>query len=788
MIPPEGDRGMAPFEADGRTSGERPNPHLGDAPRIPRFEILDRLGEGSAAVVYRAQDRELHRTVALKVQRATMSMSDVARQRFRREAQAAAGLSHPNVVQVYDAGEAGGQHYLVMEVVDGRPLADLVTPASRGQKELLQLLEKAARGVAAAHEKGIVHRDLKPSNILVTASGEPKVADFGLAHLLDSTLQLTRTGAALGTPIYMSPEQVEGRVKDITPRTDVYALGAILYEMLVGRPPYTGDTIVELYAKIARDEPVPPHKANPDIATELGAIALKALDKEPARRYATAGLFADDLARYLGGRPVEARATSTVYRIYRHVKRHRAAVAAGAAGLLLVAGVALAGQRRARLLEDERLKDRQAAEERLRRASTSSLESSRVRENALRRVSTLWGRTVAVHEWKKQPARKPAEIRRELEEILREVSTLLADSPDLPQAAYVRARAHFSAGDLNAAESDLTQLLARQSEFTPGWALLARVKLERYIEHLYAWSNRERGLRRQEAEPILREAEAALRRCGPGGLGKSTSEQWGLSWTAEDAIQENLVQALRIRYVDGNKDAARARLEKVHQESPAAEYCNFIGNWSGEATRAAEWLGQAIALAPHWEKLYLNRSVIFQAMGEGQKAIDDLTRAIAINPNLVLAYDHRASHRVRAGDADGAIQDCERALELDPRRSSVLVHRAEARILKMDFAQAARDATQALVLYPESPEAHHSRSRARLSLGDLEGARADNLKSIELEPEAYWYILQRAEISQVRKDFAAVVRDCDQALRMAPANWGGRAFTEKLKAEAQRVR
>src|SRR6185503_10933872 len=322
---------MAPFESSA--------PPPAEAPKIPRFDILDRLGEGAAAVVYRAQDRELHRIVALKVQRASMSMSDIARQRFRREAQAAAGLSHPNVVQVYDAGEAAGQHYLVMEVVDGRPLSDLVTPARRGHRELLQLLEKAARGVAAAHEKGIVHRDLKPANILVTASGEPKVADFGLAHLLDSTLQLTRTGAALGTPIYMSPEQVEGRVKDITPRTDVYALGAILYEMLVGRPPYTGDTIVELYAKIARDEPVPPRKANPDVAPELGAIALKALDKEPACRYADAGLFADDLARYLEGRPVEARATSTAYRIYRHVKRHRATVAAAAAGLLLVAGV-----------------------------------------------------------------------------------------------------------------------------------------------------------------------------------------------------------------------------------------------------------------------------------------------------------------------------------------------------------------------------------------------------------------------------------------------------------------
>lgn len=771
MIPLEGDRGMAPLDGDNRMSG-------GEAPRIPRFDILDRLGEGAAAVVYRAQDRELHRIVALKVQRASQSMSDIARQRFRREAQAAAGLSHPNVVQVYDTGETEGQHYLVMEVVDGRPLADILGQSRPDQTTLLRLLEKAARGVAAAHEKGIVHRDLKPSNILVTASGEPKVADFGLAHLLDSTQQLTRTGAALGTPIYMSPEQAEGRVKDITPRTDVYALGAILYEMLAGTPPHSGSTLVELYSKIARDEPVPPRNVDPTVAPEIEAIALKAIDKEPARRYATAGLFADDLRRFLDGKPVEARPASTAYRAYRHIRKHRGALGAAAAALIVVAGVAIAGQRRTRALEEERRKDRLA--------SSTSLEAARARETSLRRLSTLWARTVAVHEWKKQPSRKPAEIRRELDDIVREVSALIADSPDLLQAIYVRARARFAAGDLQAAQSDLAPLLEKHPEFTPGWSLLARVKLERYVEHLYAWSQHERRMRRKEAEPILREAEAAMKRCDAGGTGKSTSEQWGLSWTPEDAIQENLVKALKVRYIDNDMDAARAMLEKANQESPAAEYCNLIGNWAGEATRAVEWMNRAIALAPHWDKPYLNRSVVYQVMAERQKAIDDLTRVLEINPTLALAYDHRASYRVKGDDADGAIQDANRALELDPRRSSSLVHRAEARLLKGDAQQAVQDTTEAIALSPESPEAWHSRCRARMALGLIREAAADNARAIELEPEAYWFILQRAQIAEVRKDWPAVARDCDQALRMAAPNWAAREFTEKLRAEALR--
>ena len=213
-----------------------------DPPSIPRYEILERMGEGATSVVYRARDRELNRAVAVKVLRPTAALSELARQRFQREAKAAAGLSHPHVVTLYDAGEAGGQFYLVMELVEGRPLNEALREGTLDRKASLRILEKVARGVAAAHDKGVIHRDLKPSNILIPPSGEPKVADFGLAHVVDSTAELTRTGSSLGTPLYMSPEQVEGRSKEITPRTDVYSLGAILYEVLTGRPPHGGET------------------------------------------------------------------------------------------------------------------------------------------------------------------------------------------------------------------------------------------------------------------------------------------------------------------------------------------------------------------------------------------------------------------------------------------------------------------------------------------------------------------------------------------------------------------
>src|SRR6185503_11062593 len=308
-------------------------------PALSRFEIQDVVGQGATAVVYRARDRQLNRTVAVKVLRDMPGMNEVVRERFRREGQAAAGLAHPNVVTVYDAGEEGGVSYLIMELVEGRPLDQLI---KEPKADLLPLLEKAARGVAAAHERGIVHRDLKPANILVTPSGEPKVGDFGLAHIVETRTELTRTGTALGTPLYMAPEQVEARSGDISPRTDVYALGAILYELLTGQPPHVAPSLADLYARIVRQDPVPPRKAAPGVAPDAETIALKALEKEPARRYADAREFADDLKRFLSGEPILARPVGAWGRLYRRCRRNPAGTILGlvAAVALLAAGVA----------------------------------------------------------------------------------------------------------------------------------------------------------------------------------------------------------------------------------------------------------------------------------------------------------------------------------------------------------------------------------------------------------------------------------------------------------------
>ena len=331
-------------------------------PAIPRYDVQARLGEGATAVVYRAWDRELRRTVALKILRESAGFSEIGRQRFRREAQAAAGLAHPNVITVHDAGEADGRLFLVMEFVEGKPLNEILRNPTLGLRDRVRLIECAARGVAAAHAKGIVHRDLKPANILVAAGGEPKVADFGLAHMVDSTTALTRTGSTLGTPLYMSPEQVGGKARDITPRTDVWALGAILYEVLSGTAPFAGETHLEIYEKISRQDPPalrPPAEA---IVRDLETIAQKALEKDPARRYPTAGDFADELRRVLGGEAIVARRVSPMAKLWKRLARRRAlvgvaALVLGAAGWIVVQQWRHASRVRgtlAKALDDER--------------------------------------------------------------------------------------------------------------------------------------------------------------------------------------------------------------------------------------------------------------------------------------------------------------------------------------------------------------------------------------------------------------------------------------------------
>ncbi len=324
--PPDRDAGEATPDGDAATLPPSGPPSFAVPARldVPGYEILSELGRGGMGVVYKARQTRLNRVVALKMILAGGHAGEGDRARFRTEAEAIARLQHPHVVQVYEVGEVDGHPFLSLEFCDGGSLADRLDGTPQPPREAAALVESLARAMHFAHGHGIVHRDLKPANVLLVRGGTPKVTDFGLAKLLDAAAGqtgrgLTATGAAMGTPSYMAPEQAEGKARRVGPAADVYGLGAILYELLTGRPPFRGATHVDTVLQVLGQDALPPRLLNPRVDADLERVALKCLEKEPARRYPTADALAEDLRRYRDGEPVSARSVNLLERLQREL-------------------------------------------------------------------------------------------------------------------------------------------------------------------------------------------------------------------------------------------------------------------------------------------------------------------------------------------------------------------------------------------------------------------------------------------------------------------------------------
>jgi WD40 repeat protein len=337
---------------------------------IGDYQILAEIDRGGMGIVYRARDRQLDRQVALKAilsgQFATRGEID----RFEREARAAAGLDHPHIVPIHEVGAAGGVHYFSMKLLEGGTLARPDCRLDTEPRGIARLVEKISRAVHHAHERGVLHRDLKPANILLDRDGEPHVADFGLARPLADGATLTLTGQIAGTASYMAPEQAAGEAKKVTVASDVYGLGAILYQMLTERPPFAEGTPLTTLRKVLEDDPPRPRALKPGVPLDLESICLRALEKNPARRYASAAALADDLGRFARGEPVEARAVGAVARGWRWSRRHPALASALVLVVILVTGAAAASLV---LLEQGRKLRSYLAEARLNEAERSAL-------------------------------------------------------------------------------------------------------------------------------------------------------------------------------------------------------------------------------------------------------------------------------------------------------------------------------------------------------------------------------------------------------------------------------
>jgi WD40 repeat protein len=386
------------------------------ATQVPGYEVLGELGRGGMGVVYKARQESLPRLVALKMVLAGPHAGPDELARFRLEAELLARLQHPNIVQIYEVGTHDGRPFFALEFVEGGTLADRLRGEPLPPREAATLTETLALAVHVAHEKGIVHRDLKPSNILLAADGTPKITDFGLARQLDVSVGQTATGAVVGTPCYMAPEQAEGHAHRAGPAADVWALGAILYECLTGRPPFQAPTVIETLLLVRSTEPTAPRALRRGVPRDLETICLKCLQKEPHRRYPSAQELAEDLRRFREGRPIVARPAGVGERVLKWARRRPAAALAG--GLLILVVVlgslggaaawlwrqteaALAGEKEARTeaeAQKQRAEEAKEKEEEARKAADEAKEEEKKAKDEEKKAKEALARVAYLHQ------------------------------------------------------------------------------------------------------------------------------------------------------------------------------------------------------------------------------------------------------------------------------------------------------------------------------------------------------------------------------------------------------
>ncbi len=607
--------------------------------RVSKYRISRLVGRGGTGSVYEAEDLELRRRVALKILRPEVVGTQATVQRFFREASIAAQFQHPGIAPVYDVGTAENEagpplHFIAMAYVEGRTLAALLAEARPAPDEALRLLEDIALAVAYAHSKGVVHRDLKPQNVMIDAGGRVQLMDFGLAHASFFSVDLTKSQAVLGTPLYMAPEQVAGRVREIGPATDVYALGTMMYECLAGAPPFDGATVAELFHKILHVDPPALRSRNPAIGADAEAACQKAMEKRPERRYPGPAELAEDLGRLRRREPVSVRASGVLGRWSRRIRRRPLAVLAAAGALLfLLAGAVLVVPSLRRAQDELGRKDRELVAEGRRRAEAlldavlnarraGHLEKLRERAGELESLCTdLAARAPAAGEPQHLLGRlRRAELR--LDEALSLQERALARNPGYAPALYEQAiLGRFRVIDLVAKVQFLEILegargVADSSDPAPALAITAaRARLAGDLEKLRA------------AEPGLGEAERAFRR--------------GLS-----------------AHVDGRLDEARRHLGDALARNPFLD----------EAYEVLVRLEQEAGRIP--EALAIADAAVSRDRGHAgfRAARAQLRRQLAsLRPE-------RATELLR-----GAVEDATAALDLAPGHPSALTARAGAR-------------------------------------------------------------------------------------------------------------
>jgi serine/threonine-protein kinase len=692
LFPPPSEQGNQP---PGAATGEKT-----ELPQIPGYEVQAVLGRGGMGVVFRARHLRLGRLVALKMALAGAYTGLHERERFQREAEAVASLRHANIVQIHDVGDHQGRPYLTMEFVEGGSLAQKLAGTPQPARAAAALLATLARAMQAAHQGGIVHRDLKPANILLTADGTPKIADFGLARHFDGGPALTLSGIRMGTPSYMAPEQALGKSDTLGPAADVYSLGAILYELLTGRPPFRGETASETERQVIAEEPVPPSRLNAKVPRDLETICLKCLHKAPHRRYATAAALAEDLERFGRNEPISARRAGLLERTGRWVRRHPALSAMLTAGLVVV--MMLVGA--SLWLVDQQAHQRAAVEADLKELATLQESARWVKARAVleRAEAHLGGGGPDDLRGRLRQAGRDLDLVMQLDAIrLRrltrgELVFYQTRADEEYQEAFSQAGL-FNVHDDPASVAAVVKASAVREALVPAvddWTVCSSDKERR--DWLLAVARQAapdpEGWRRRILDPAAWDDPAALAE---------------LARTVPMTQSVSLLLALGERLRASRGDAAPF-FRKVQQEHPADFWANLIlGDsmlqWAprdalgyyraalasrpeaavgycsvGDALRLQKQLGAAIryyekalALDPDYARTHNTLGLAFQAQDRLDEAIDCHRKALQLDPDYAWAHYDLGNALLVLGRLDEARDHYQQVLRLDPTNPAV---------------------------------------------------------------------------------------------------------------------
>jgi serine/threonine-protein kinase len=751
---------------------------------VGRYAIRREVGRGGMAIVFEAEDVELGRRVALKVLREGDSPAQTVA-RLHREASIAARLKHPNIVAVHEVGTApDGVHFIAMDYVEGRTLADVFDARRLSRHELLRILEEVARAVGYAHEQGVVHRDIKPGNVIVDSAGRAMLTDFGLARAADITAALTRSQAVMGTPQYMAPEQVEGRSREVDARTDVYALGALLYEALVGRPAFSATTPAELFRRILQEEPSRPTRSGSHVDVDLEVICLKAMEKERARRYANGTDFAEDLARFRRGEPIAARPASFIYRAGKALRRKRVIVAAAAGAVLLATAgswIVDALRRSSRvaslLAEAERLESERAvgkAHETYRAVVALRPDDARARaafdrlDAAIREADLLVERgrgqvEAAAHQFYRQTI-EPAAVRRHLATAREHLEKAEALRPDRAAAAYHLGRTWELEGWDEKADACWRRAIAIDASYGPAYAGIGRILSVRMFLTTTGFSH-EQERRRPEAIRLGNEAIRFLRAAMERGC--------------DSEIDRAVTEALMAYTLDEHQkvcDIAEGALARLSGDG--TEWFDWLAGLSTSGEARVKCFERALAKRPQFPLALLTRAIEMDLLGNRDQSLHDYTCATLINPRLIQAWLNRGALRKKMGDLDGAIEDQTRVIELDPQFPWGWLNRGDARTLKKDFDGALADLNRALELRPDSPAAHFNRGNLHTARGDAASAIADYGTAIRLNPKDAPALVNRGFLRLAAGAASEALADFDAAVEAQPtlaAAWAHRS-------------